>query len=220
MNGLEIPVHGVDWDILDEFLSSDRAPPDCMSLPELDGFMTAVAIGPELIPPSEWMPVIWGDGAPSYTDEEEMLAVLGGMMSRYNEILTTIGDGSFEPILWEDTDGSVIPVDWAEGFLAGAGLRAAAWEPLFQSEEDGFCMVPILSWGSEEFGDAMFEESPEAADELWDSAATLLPASVLAVAAYWKQRGQLPLSKSARKQGRNDPCACGSGQKFKKCCGR
>jgi len=27
-------------------------------------------------------------------------------------------------------------------------------------------------------------------------------------------------ARSTRKQGRNEPCACGSGKKFKKCCGR
>ena len=220
MTGLEIPVQDVGWDILDEFLSSDRAPPNCMSMPELDGFMTAVAIGPEQILPSEWMLVIWDNEDPVFADDAEMTAVMGGIMSRYTEIVATIDDGSFGPILWEDTDGSVIPADWAEGFLTGAGLRATAWQPLFQSEEDGFCLFPILAWGSEEISDALFEESPQTIDELWDSAATLLPASVLAVAGYWKQRGQTPLSKSTRKQGRNDPCACGSGQKFKKCCGK
>jgi len=29
-----------------------------------------------------------------------------------------------------------------------------------------------------------------------------------------------PFKRDAPKQGRNDPCACGSGLKFKKCCGR
>jgi uncharacterized protein YchJ len=31
---------------------------------------------------------------------------------------------------------------------------------------------------------------------------------------------QLPFVRATPKQGRNDPCACGSGQKFKKCCGK
>ena len=28
-----------------------------------------------------------------------------------------------------------------------------------------------------------------------------------------------PFRRDAPKQGRNDPCACGSGRKYKKCCG-
>lgn len=31
---------------------------------------------------------------------------------------------------------------------------------------------------------------------------------------------QLPFVRAQPKVGRNDPCLCGSGQKFKKCCGR
>ena len=49
-----------DWiEDLDEFLMSDHAPDDCLQLSDLDGFLTGVAIGPDLIMPSEWMPVIW-----------------------------------------------------------------------------------------------------------------------------------------------------------------
>lgn len=31
---------------------------------------------------------------------------------------------------------------------------------------------------------------------------------------------QQPLKREGDKIGRNDPCACGSGKKYKKCCGR
>ena len=34
------------------------------------------------------------------------------------------------------------------------------------------------------------------------------------------QEKRIPLSSGAPKVGRNDPCPCGSGRKFKKCCGR
>src|SRR4029077_20912920 len=55
-----IPLDGpIDLERLDEFLASDRAPAECMQLSELDGFLTGVAVGPELIPPSVWLPMIW-----------------------------------------------------------------------------------------------------------------------------------------------------------------
>jgi uncharacterized protein YecA (UPF0149 family) len=31
---------------------------------------------------------------------------------------------------------------------------------------------------------------------------------------------QQPFQRQGAKVGRNDPCSCGSGKKFKKCCGR
>jgi uncharacterized protein len=48
-----------DLDYLDKWLSSDGSPPNSMMLSDLDGFLTAVAIGPDLIMPSEWLPVVW-----------------------------------------------------------------------------------------------------------------------------------------------------------------
>ena len=56
-----LPLNGVvDLDALDEYLMSDHAPDDSMGLSDLDGFLTGVVVGPELIPPSEWLPAIWG----------------------------------------------------------------------------------------------------------------------------------------------------------------
>ena len=124
MVDLELPVEGVALDALDAFLSSDQSPPDSMMLSDLDGFLTAIAIGPELIMPSEWLPVIWGDDEPVFTDEAEMQGVLGGILSRYNQIRDEITNGTFEPILWGDADGTAIGTDWAEGFMQGVGLRA------------------------------------------------------------------------------------------------
>ena len=40
-----IPLDQVDLEALDRFLMSDRSPPDCMMLSDLDGFLTGIAIG-------------------------------------------------------------------------------------------------------------------------------------------------------------------------------
>ena len=56
-----LPLNGsIDLDALDDYLMSDHAPDDRMGLSDLDGFLTGIVVGPELILPSEWLPVIWG----------------------------------------------------------------------------------------------------------------------------------------------------------------
>src|SRR5262249_28304529 len=53
MVDLEVPVEGVALDALDAFFSSDQSPPDSMMLSDLDGFLTAIAIGLELVRPTD-----------------------------------------------------------------------------------------------------------------------------------------------------------------------
>ncbi len=49
----DAPELAPDWiDELDEFLMSDHAPDDCLQISDLDGFLTGVVIGPELIIPT------------------------------------------------------------------------------------------------------------------------------------------------------------------------
>jgi Uncharacterised protein family (UPF0149) len=48
----EVPFDHVDLEALDCFLMSDRSPPDSMMLSDLDGFLTGIAVGPELVMPS------------------------------------------------------------------------------------------------------------------------------------------------------------------------
>src|SRR5215203_1883992 len=56
MGAADLSVSDADLDLLDAYLLSDQSPPECMMLSDLDGFLTAVAIGPELVMPSEWLP--------------------------------------------------------------------------------------------------------------------------------------------------------------------
>jgi len=52
-----------------------------MGLSDLDGFLTGIVVGPELILPSEWLPVIWGGAEPEFETEAEMRTVLGTIMA-------------------------------------------------------------------------------------------------------------------------------------------
>jgi len=221
-----------DLDALVKFLSSDRAPTGSMRLSDLDGFLTGIAVGPELILPSEWLPAVWGGEAPEFADEEEAEAILGSVMGRYNEIIRRLAAAELDPIYWEDGDGSAIPLDWAEGFLQAIILRADAWEPLFRAPE-GVLLLPILGLCGDENGESLLGLPPEEEDRLIDDAVEFIPACVAEIDAYWRGRGSRqtsmprlpgrphaePLHQPA-KTGRNEPCPCGSGKKFKKCCGK
>ncbi len=48
----------VEW--LEKRLMDHGNDDSMLSLSALDGFLTAVLSGPELVPPSQWWPVLWG----------------------------------------------------------------------------------------------------------------------------------------------------------------
>jgi yecA family protein len=140
------PSSPIDLDALDDYLMSNDAPDNSMGLSGLDGFLTGIIIGPELILPSEWLPVIWGGGEPEFETGDEMRIVLTSIMGRFNEIAACFNSDpdDFEPIFLEGPDGEIITSDWAGGFLDAVALRPKAWEPLINDRQAWVMMMPFL----------------------------------------------------------------------------
>ena len=146
MTGGSTPSGPIDLDALDQYLMSDHAPDDSMGLSDLDGFLTGVVVGPELILPSEWLPVIWGGDDPVFKTEEQMRTVLGTIMGRHNETAACFnGDPEeFDPIFWQGPEGEVIASDWAGGFLDAGALSPLAWKPLVEDGRASILMAPLF----------------------------------------------------------------------------
>jgi uncharacterized protein len=118
--------------------------------------------------------------------------------------------------------------------MVGVELSPDGWEELFNDEgEEDLAVIPLVAgdvdpeWPQERV-------TPDLQDDVLKSMA------VGAARAYQRFRGRQPADSAAAydrmveasvvgdvdtyvrptpKVGRNDPCPCGSGRKFKKCCG-
>ncbi len=169
--------------ILDRFLLSDQAPPNSMGISDLDGFLTGVAIGPELIMPSEWMPVVWGGDTPQFKNAREAERVLSALMERYNEIVGGFDRSppAFAPIFWKTKDGTVIAADWAAGFYDAIMLRRKAWKPLFDHREGSKLLDPILTLSGEMVG-----RDPGVESQLMKKATEQIVDSIFGIHAFWK----------------------------------
>jgi uncharacterized protein len=216
-----------DLETLAAFLASERAPPEAFSLSELDGLLTAVMIGPETILPSEWLQFAWGgDGdEPVFDSQEEAGAVIGAMMARCNEIVRglDVDPPTYEPFFWEGEDGAPVIDEWCYGFMAGVGMRAEKWAR-FMNSNKGVLLLPIMAHVPE-----LQDEDPIDPAMLPDFDPRLaIPALVAAMHGYWRQRRakktkhanvvrvtEIPLRV---KPGPDEPCPCGSGVKYKRCC--
>ena len=214
---------------LAEYLESDEERLEFYSLAELDGFLTCLAVGPEPISEAEWLPLVFPDDAPVPEGEQNLQELKGIALGHYADIVHRLSQGEVNPITWSLRDLSIDASDWAAGFAVAMTLREEPWRRM-TSSGSGALLAPILLLCSQELG--LDEEEEFELEELYDEdwstlmeeSADAIPASVLGIAAYWRmtpaeQRAFSRQINSHMKIGRNDPCPCGSGRKFKKCCG-
>ncbi|MES2537440.1 MAG: UPF0149 family protein [Pseudomonadota bacterium] len=224
---LDEPLSDKEFNELDKFLLSDRCGDDGMAMDSLHGYLTAIAIGPETVPLLEWLPRVWGpeaDDAPTFKSDKEFERITGLIARFMNEIAITleVAPKEFEPLFCEHEWQGRAVLDgeaWAWGFLEGVQLRADAWEPIW-SAPIAPLLRPIYLLGAEEIEEEelVLVDDPGKCHKL----TVEIEAAIPEIHRYW-----LPHRKSAvttvqndgPKIGRNDSCACGSGKKFKKCCG-
>src|SRR5512135_1743999 len=77
---LDEPLTDAELDELEGFLASDAVPQDCMDLEMLDGYLTAIVSGPDVVQPSEWLPQVWSEGGksatPAFADTEQAQRIM------------------------------------------------------------------------------------------------------------------------------------------------
>ena len=102
-----------------------------MNLEQLDGFLAALICGPEIVRPSEYLPVICGSDMvleDSFGTQSVLQDFLSLIMRHWNAIADTLHSGEvFLPLLLEDENGISHTNDWAKGFLRGMELRRTDW---------------------------------------------------------------------------------------------
>jgi len=121
---------------------------------------------------------------------------------------------------------------WTRGFMAGQALRQEAWADWLEQHEaifeDWLRLIPLARMDNAAESDAVQSDAVQSADTSSGKALdfmdrvglTILIPSILArmnLQRFIDSRPQ-PTRRTDPKIGRNDPCACGSGKKFKQCC--
>jgi uncharacterized protein len=131
------------------------------------------------------------------------------------------------PVLLEDEQGVAHGNDWAKGFVRGMGMRAGSWAELVAHEERGAAVVPMLALAHEHDADPELRPEPFTPEGREEILSAMLAGLVLTYRYFEPHRrayaraevGAGTVRRSAPKIRRNDPCPCGSGKKYKHCCG-
>jgi len=206
---------------------------DAMVLVELDGFVAGILVSPEMIPPSDWLPLVWnseGSSDPIFKDLAHANKVMGLVMEYYNQVALALFEqpDSYAPLFPVDTrNDDVIWEVWIEGFDKAAKLRPQAWLPLAAADTRtaeawrGLMKLAELARAelrvSAEQYRALSAGAPEKIASWvldlndWRLAQYQPPASLRTRAG--------PFASASAKVGRNAACPCGSGKKYKRCCG-
>ena len=222
------PLTDAELDRLGDFLKGCKGG-GAMNLEELDGFFAALIAGPETVVPSEYYREVFG-GEMSYACEfgtlDEANEILGLMMRHWNDIAGTLfKDEVYVPLLLFDENGVAHGNDWAHGFMRGMRMRHDGWAELVNDEEHGGCLIPIMMLYHEHDEDPEIRPDP-ISPEKREEVIVHMAAGLLGAYRYFREHRQVSASahrseprRVAPKLGRNDPCPCGSGKKYKKCCG-
>lgn len=229
---LNAPLDDAEIDELDHFLLYDADVDDSMTLDMLDGYLHALAIGPTTVLPTSWMPRIWGEDftgmVPPVKDVDRLGRIVSLIIRLSNGIVANLEDpeGAVIVPLWSTfRDGELERDDaeiWACGFLAGMNLCEDDWAPLLATEQGSAWLRPIRLLGEDDFGaeQQALTSSPAERERL----SLEIPDAVLAMYQYWLPHRRAVLERHAERPGgarpgRNGLCPCGSGKKFKNCCG-
>jgi uncharacterized protein len=155
-----------------------------MTLSELDGYVTGVLACPEMIPPSEWLPLVWGEtGDAHFADQKAAEETIGAVMTHYNAVAQAMSKSLWiEPIYEVDTNSDEILWEpWVDGYTRALGLRPDAWEKLLDraDEETRSTMIFLMALQDIYTGNSKFTE--EEIDEIDLEAPDLIPNCVATI---------------------------------------
>jgi uncharacterized protein len=159
-----------------------------------------------------------------FSTQAQAQEIFALVIKHWNSIATRLDAGEiYDPVLLTNEAGQASASEWANGFLDGVALRREGWSPLFEDDESGDAIAPMLALAHADHPDPSMKHDlplPEDRDEVL----ALMLAGLVHIYEYFKVRRTVPeaspvtIQRSEPKVGRNEPCPCGSGEKHKNCC--
>ena len=203
-----------------ELLEAKSEAHNTMRCDEVQGMM-ALLSGPDALNPTNWLPEILGEeslfDAKERTEIERLvMAMAADMRMKLNEKIL--------PDLWfyEDEAGNPDFYTWCNAYLYALDIVPTDWFEAVEQEEFEDLFYPIMALGGiyddEENGEVILHLNEKELTQLESD----LPHVLLDIYWYWQAIINKPqtVRREGEKVGRNDPCPCGSGKKYKACCGK
>ncbi len=193
---------------------------DGIIIAELDGFIAALWLLLEEPKAEAWVPYVFGWGKEdAFVADPDLVKMVS---DHYNSVGYELRAGTWQPVYMIGDDETVAWEPWIDGFAAVVGLYSDGFQDVVSAETEAgeaLRMLIALAGVAMEDAEVAEEMGADAIAELNEAAPDLIPECVYALFdARLEASGALE-PRSVTSVGRNDPCPCGSGKKFKKCCG-
>lgn len=227
---------------LQDLLAKTPPPFEALDVVMLDGFLAGVIVQPVLLEPEAWLPHVFDFDAQPLPDDadpawRERCTAL--VLRRHAALRRQIAeDGWFDPVVLEPDDWNPPATDDPAASLNPVSQALYPWVAGFQLALDAF--PDLLEQPGLDIDLALarlYRHLPPTSDDERELIATLdadLPLATLDDAIddliqvivelsglTEKRRYQVQtVRREAPKVGRNDPCPCGSGRKYKACHGK
>ncbi len=129
---------------LKAFLTHPNRPPGTLPYHEVQGFLFTMAAAPELVPPSEGMPIIFGEQDAGYASVKEARAVIGALIALYDALsaeaasrqATLPADCTFRDEALANLEDDAPMAQWSRGFLRGHQWLEESWDACLPEELD------------------------------------------------------------------------------------
>lgn len=204
-----------------ELLDAKSEAHNTMRCDEVQGFMMALLSGPDALNPTNWLPEILGEE--SLFDAKERTEIERLVMAMAADMRMKLNEKTL-PDLWfyEDEAGNPDFYTWCNAYLYVLDIVPTDWFEAVDQEEFEDLFYPIMALGGiyddEENGEVILHLNEKELTQLESD----LPHVLLDIYWYWQAIINKPqtVRREGEKVGRNDPCPCGSGKKYKACCGK
>lgn len=137
---------------LSTFIADNKLAPFVLSEMQTDGFLTALAMTPHLLDPSQWLPYFWGpqNDAPFSTPQQiEQYAniLLQRCDLQRHALLSNQWNWPNECVLYDENIVNIAVRDYCEGILQGWALVKEQWNGLMpeNSAENALLNGVLLS---------------------------------------------------------------------------
>ncbi len=221
------------------FLEHPSRPAGTLTYHELEGFLFTVVSAPELIPLSDWLPIVFGEQEIDYASSDEAQEIIGQIMALYNTTNAAVldpptrlpADCPLHDDVLANLEDEAPMAQWSRGFLRGHQWLEELWEDLPEelADELDAILMALSFFSSREMAEGFHAEaitSEQSFKAMADAMHRVVPSAVAQYAHMGRSMATVLAERDTDAPatrdvtvGRNDPCPCGSGKKYKKCCG-